>query len=213
MTQALYLSDLTSANVDVLSCELNQDGLFAVRLAQTPFHPQGGGQPSDLGTINDVDVVHVVQQAGDIIHYCQHEISLGQAFAQVAQNERLFYSRLHSAGHLIGHIMQGFGWHPVKAQHWPEDAKVQFTQSENAQDIDQIHLQAICQQYIRSNLPRITQQNEQGYREVGFGDLPKFPCGGTHVQSLSDIGCIEITAYKIKKAKLTVSYKVIEIYL
>ncbi|MFW1801873.1 alanyl-tRNA editing protein [Acinetobacter nematophilus] len=213
MTQALYLSDQTSADVQVLSCELNQDGLFSVRLEQTPFHPQGGGQPSDLGTINDVDVVHVVQQDGDIIHYCQREIALGQAFAQVALRERQFYSRLHSAGHLIGHIMQGFGWHPVKAQHWPEDAKVQFAQSENSQDIDQIHLQDMCQRYIRSDFPRITQQNDQGYREVGFGDLPAFPCGGTHVQSLSDIGQIEITAYKIKKGKLTVAYKVIDICL
>lgn len=213
MTQALYLSDQTSADVQVLSCELNQDGLFAVRLEQTPFHPQGGGQPSDLGTINDVNVVHVVQQHGDIIHYCQGEIALGLAFAQVAQKQRHFYSRLHSAGHLIGHIMQGFGWHPVKAQHWSEDAKVQFTQSKNSQDIDQIHLQEICQQYIRRDLPRMMQQNDQGYREIGFGDLPKFPCGGTHVQSLSEIGSIEITTYKIKKGKLTVAYKVTEMCL
>jgi Ser-tRNA(Ala) deacylase AlaX len=213
MTQALYLSDLTQADVQVLSCELNQDGLFAVRLEQTPFHPQGGGQPSDLGTINGVEVIHVVQQDGDIIHYCQREIPLGQAFAQVALKERLFYSRLHSAGHLIGHIMQGFGWNPVKAQHWPEDAKVQFTQSENLRDINQIQLQEICQHYICNDLPRMTQQNEQGYREVGFGDLPKFPCGGTHVQSLSEIGNIEITGYKIKKGKLTVAYNVSDIYL
>ena len=42
MTQALYLSDQTIADVQVLSFELNQDGLVAVRLEQTPFHPQGG---------------------------------------------------------------------------------------------------------------------------------------------------------------------------
>ena len=52
MTQALYLSDITQAEVEVLQCTPTEDGRFAIQLAQTPFHPQGGGQPSDLGKIN-----------------------------------------------------------------------------------------------------------------------------------------------------------------
>ena len=47
MTQALYLSDITQAEVEVLQCDPTEDGRFAIQLAQTPFHPQGGGQPSD----------------------------------------------------------------------------------------------------------------------------------------------------------------------
>ena len=55
MTQALYLSDITQAEVEILRCEPTDDGRFSIQLAQTPFHPQGGGQPSDLGKINGVD--------------------------------------------------------------------------------------------------------------------------------------------------------------
>lgn len=43
MTQALYLNDVKTAKVDVLSCQISKDGLFEVRLSETPFHPQGGG--------------------------------------------------------------------------------------------------------------------------------------------------------------------------
>lgn len=42
MTQALYLNDVKTAKVDVLSCQISKDGLFEVRLSETPFHPQGG---------------------------------------------------------------------------------------------------------------------------------------------------------------------------
>jgi Ser-tRNA(Ala) deacylase AlaX len=40
-----------------------------VRLSATPFHPQGGGQPSDTGRIGDVEVLRVVSESEGIIHY------------------------------------------------------------------------------------------------------------------------------------------------
>ena len=208
MTQALYLSDITQAEVEVLKCEPTEDGRFAIQLSNTPFHPQGGGQPSDVGKINDADVLHVVMQNDQIIHYSNHATTLGLAQARVDLNRRRYHSRLHSAGHLIGHVMQAFGWQPTKAQHWPEECKVQFVKQDHSEDQDLETLELLCNQYISSQLVRLTQQNADGYREVSFGDLPAFPCGGTHVQNLSEIGTLEITGYKLKKDKLTVSYRV-----
>ena len=208
MTQALYLSDITQAEVEVLKCEPTEDGRFAIQLANTPFHPQGGGQPSDVGKINDADVLHVVMQNDQIIHYSNHATTLGLAQARDDLNRRRYHSRLHSAGHLIGHVMQAFDWEPTKAQHWPEECKVQFVKQDHSEDQDLETLELLCNQYISSQLVRLTQQNADGYREVSFGDLPAFPCGGTHVQNLSEIGTLEITSYKLKKDKLTVSYRV-----
>lgn len=208
MTQALYLSDITQAEVEVLKCEPTEDGRFAIQLSNTPFHPQGGGQPSDVGKINEVDVLHVVMQNDQIIHYSNHATTLGLAQARVDLNRRRYHSRLHSAGHLIGHVMQAFGWEPTKAQHWPEECKVQFVKQDHSEDQDLETLELLCNQYISSQLVRLTQQNADGYREVSFGDLPAFPCGGTHVQNLSEIGTLEITGYKLKKDKLTVTYRV-----
>lgn len=208
MTQALYLSDITQAEVEVLKCEPTEDGRFAIQLSNTPFYPQGGGQPSDVGKINDADVLHVVMQNDQIIHYSNHATTLGLAQARVDLNRRRYHSRLHSAGHLIGHVMQAFGWEPTKAQHWPEECKVQFVKQDHSEDQDLETLELLCNLYISSQLVRLTQQNADGYREVSFGDLPAFPCGGTHVQNLSEIGTLEITGYKLKKDKLTVSYRV-----
>ena len=45
-----------------------------------------------------------------------------------------------------------------------------------------------------------------GLREVGFGELPAYPCGGTHVARLSDIGQVTITQVKMKKGQMIVNY-------
>jgi Ser-tRNA(Ala) deacylase AlaX len=48
---ALYLEDasLLQATATVLGVEQSEKG-WTVALDATPFHPQGGGQPADVGT-------------------------------------------------------------------------------------------------------------------------------------------------------------------
>ena len=67
---------------------------------------------------------------------------------------------------------------------------------------------AICNQYISDNLQKFITQNANGYREINFGHLPAFACGGTHVESLAEIIEISIAEYKLKKGKLTIHYKI-----
>lgn len=58
MTELLYLfEDSTECTASVLSSLPTGDGLYAVALDRTIFHPQGGGQPSDIGTINNVSEI------------------------------------------------------------------------------------------------------------------------------------------------------------
>lgn len=210
MTQALYLLGTLSAEVEVLACIPSEDGRFAVRLSVTPFHPQGGGQPSDTGKIAEVDVVHVAIEQGEIIHYCSHPVDLGNTLAQVNEKKRHYHSRLHSAGHLIAHVMHLFGWQAIKAQHWPNDARVQFIPLDTAHQLDGETLQQQCSHYIQDGLQTHFHQHADGFREISFGEFPAFPCGGTHVTSLADIGSIEIQSYQFKKGKLSVNYSVAE---
>ena len=206
MEKSLYLFGISEHKVEVLACEPCENNYFKVILNQTPFHPQGGGQPSDVGRIAASEVLHVTYEEGNIIHLCKQAVALGQAYAKVDDAQRQFHSRLHSAGHLIGHLVETFGWQPVKAQHWPNDAKVQFKATENSQAVDQIVLQSLLQQYINKDLPAKITMHENGFREIAFGHLSSYPCGGTHVQSLAEIGEIEIIQCETKKGKLSVHY-------
>jgi Ser-tRNA(Ala) deacylase AlaX len=206
MEKNLYLFGITEQDVEVISCEQLENLHFKIVLNQTPFHPQGGGQPSDLGTINESEVMHVSFENGNIIHECKQAVPLGQVYAKVNQQRRHFHSRLHSAGHLIGHIVETYGWQPIKAQHWPSDAKVQFIATEKSEEIDPIQLKSLLKQSIEADLPAHISINKDGFREIVIGHFSAYPCGGTHVQSLAEIGEIEIQKIEIKKGKLSIRY-------
>ena len=48
----------------------------------------------------------------------------------------------------------------------------------------------------------------EGAREIGFGDLPAYGCGGTHVWSLKELGTVTIAPLSLKKGTLSVHYNV-----
>ena len=52
----------------VESCVQNKKGTWDAVLNQTAFYPEGGGQPSDTGTLNGVKVLHVSEKGETIIH-------------------------------------------------------------------------------------------------------------------------------------------------
>ena len=132
MTLRLFFhSDDLKANVEVLDCTPHEHE-FAVVLRATLFHPQGGGQPCDTGWIGESQVLRVVQDPDRIIHYVDQPVKLGMTQIRVDEKRRQFNTRMHSAGHLIGHFVQALGWMPIKAHHWPGEGRVQFKPSDAA---------------------------------------------------------------------------------
>jgi Ser-tRNA(Ala) deacylase AlaX len=207
MTLRLFFHrDDLKANVEVLECTPHENE-FAVVLRATLFHPQGGGQPCDTGWIGESQVLRVVQDPDRIIHFVDQPIKPGMASIQVDEQRRQFNTRMHTAGHLIGHFVQAMGWMPTKAHHWPGEGRVQFKPAESAKDVDAPTVQHGIEQWIARDLPRLTSLRE-GAREIGFGELPAYGCGGTHVRSLKDLGTVTIASLSQKKGILSVHYHV-----
>jgi Ser-tRNA(Ala) deacylase AlaX len=207
MTLRLFFHrDDLKANVEVLECTPHENE-FAVVLRATLFHPQGGGQPCDTGWIGESQVLRVVQDPDRIIHFVDQPIKPGMAPIQVDEQRRQFNTRMHTAGHLIGHFVQAMGWMPTKAHHWPGEGRVQFKPAESAKDVDAPMVQHGIEQWIARDLQRLTSLRE-GAREIGFGELPAYGCGGTHVRSLKDLGTVTIASLSQKKGILSVHYHV-----
>ena len=53
-------------------------GGWAVCLDRTVFYPEGGGQPWDLGTLGEAQVLAVTEQDGSIVHLCDRELPVGR---------------------------------------------------------------------------------------------------------------------------------------
>ena len=109
-TDALYLNDasLHETTAKVIGLEQSDDGWAAI-LDATVFHPQGGGQPADVGTMGDAQVVHVFAEGragngGVGYHALEAEppFAVGdEVRCRVDAERRDRSARTHSAGHLI----------------------------------------------------------------------------------------------------------------
>ncbi|KFA61538.1 hypothetical protein S40285_09730 [Stachybotrys chlorohalonatus IBT 40285] len=123
-----------------------QDDDHVVVTDATIFHPQGGGQPSDVGVMEAESGatfnVHMVRMAAtkqdEVLHFGRFTNSsavfqLGQTVTQTLdQEKRLLYSRYHTAGHVLGsavrHLLekQVEGFDETKASHFPDSAACEF---------------------------------------------------------------------------------------
>lgn len=113
-TQLLFLYDSYKfeCEADVLMCTSSE-----VLLSATVFHPQGGGQPRDKGTITVDDCVFEVngvratcRQAPKIVHqgsWRSGKVPTGSKRARcfIDEHFRRMCARIHSAGHAIDAAM------------------------------------------------------------------------------------------------------------
>ena len=102
----------------VLDCEetvYKERSLYAIVLDLTGFFPEGGGQESDTGSIDDVRVVDVQSENGRIIHYVEEPIDIGKkVVCSVDFEKRFVRMQNHSAEHLLcGLIHNAYGYENV----------------------------------------------------------------------------------------------------
>ncbi|CAL5869935.1 uncharacterized protein PFLUO_LOCUS4168 [Penicillium psychrofluorescens] len=252
-------STLESENRDLFKTASDDD--FVVVTKDTIFHPQGGGQPSDEGTMTaiktecyvpamesvpDIEVRAARMDAmneGRVLHLVRfinntecNNIHPGDCVEQMVNAEkRLLYSRLHTAGHVLGsavrHLLEDkiADFDELKASHFPESSSCEFRGSIEGKWKNDI--QNKVNGFIESAMPvEIDFWSEDDFRREGVSHLipnrqlllpgqdrfrvvrivgaEVYPCGGTHVKS-TDL-CGETTVRKISRSKGTsrVSYSV-----
>ncbi|KAK4454744.1 Threonyl/alanyl tRNA synthetase [Podospora aff. communis PSN243] len=220
----------------------------------TIFHPQGGGQPSDEGIITKITssgsetsqfTVTAVRtsatQDGQVLHLghfpANHtSFSPGDTVLQSLDVEkRLLYSRLHTAGHVLGaavrHLLESEipGFDELKASHFPDSAACEFRGLIEGKWKEPI--QNRVDEYLARGMPvEIDFWDEEDFRRNGLERLipdrsllpegekfrvvkivgaETYPCGGTHVER-TDL-CGETKVRKISRGKgvSRVSYAVV----
>ena len=78
MTAKLFENNsmLKECEAIVTACT-QKDGKYLIELDKTVFFPEGGGQLSDKGKINDIIVEHVPEKEGHIYHECREPLPVG----------------------------------------------------------------------------------------------------------------------------------------
>lgn len=217
---------------------MNEEGKIVVTLDQTIFYPQGGGQPFDTGIISNQDKKFLVEEVRFVEGIVKHigkfeggEFESGDrvtCFIDVQCRE--LHTRLHSGGHLIdmGLKQLGVTWKPGRGYHFPNGPYVEYNGSLESVDVEKLKgdLETICNQIIQKGIktsilfmpkeemnsvcafvPEYIPENKPA-RVVMYGDFG-IPCGGTHVNNLSDIGGVSIRKIKQDGENIRVSYTLI----
>lgn len=207
MTEKTYFaSDALEMDSQVTGCVPAGEDRFHVTLSATLFHPQGGGQPSDRGTINGVAMLQAVQDGDRLIHITDAPLGIGPAHLQVDAALRTLHTRYHSAGHIIGLAGEKFGWLGVKGNHKPGEGRIVFEAAAPAAPVTIEAIGAEAAALAQRGGSRVIYEAE-GKRMVSWGDLKPYACGGTHVQNSAEIGAIRILKVKEKKGQLSVQYE------
>ena len=234
----VYLYDTYSFSDKGAITHSDRDGRgHFIVLNRTIFYPQGGGQPSDLGCISTanlkIPINSVRTNDSEIRHYTDKDYSdfIGKEVTlHIDKDRRILNSKLHTAGHLISNLIESR--YPfctaVKGHHFPGESYVEFrTQPSDAvRQLDLLVLNnklqeliaqnfAVTNEYITydeiaskcPNLPYAIPQ-KQLIRLVKIGLFNYQPCGGTHIQSLSELKGLQITKQKEKSDSIKIHYSI-----
>ncbi len=215
-----YLTDtfLRSYETTVTSIEQDAKG-WLVKLQDTIFHPKGGGQQDDQGTINGLNVTAVIKAEGnEINHYIESDgrpdLEIGQKVAlKINPERRLQNATSHSAGHVLAALTEAR--YPqlkaFQAHHYPGEARVKFRQQEGAAaalpnyDTISASLTGDMLKAITEGLAIITLQIGED-RAIQIGDSAPVGCGGTHLSNANQIKTFAIRSIKAKKGEYTIGY-------
>lgn len=213
MIMKRYLGETALAgNVEVI--ELLAGERPIVRLRETWFHPQGGGQKGDRGTIGPVEVLDVRFGPDKTIdHFVStlNGLEIGQIHSFTVDPQwRLLNSRNHSAGHLISGVCERMfpGIEPQAGHHWPGEARVDFRGPALERVIEGVTTlgQAVIED-IQADIPINITGDPYENRSCVIGNYTPIACGGTHVSSTAELGNFRIRSAKRKGDFLRVGYE------
>lgn len=209
MTIKLYENDsyLKSFEATVLSCE-SKDGFYYVILDKTAFFPEGGGQPADLGTIDDANVLDVQIADNIITHKTDKPFDAGQRVEGVIDWD-LRFARMqnHSGEHIIsGTIHSMFGYNNVGFHMNDKTMTVDVDGALTADDIKKIELASnkvvFANKRIYADYPTPQQLETLDYRSklditegvrlIYIEDCDCCACCAPHVARTGEIGTIKI---------------------
>lgn len=212
MTYKSYLENNATEAIAYVT-EILEGEKNIIRLDQTIFHPQGGGQKSDRGLIGNHLVEQVVHNQGSIDHYVEesHNIKIGQEYnIQIDVDWRNLNSLYHTVGHLIAAICEDMypELEAIQGHQWPNEARVDFKGEFTIPDDMHTQLSEQLAIAIQNELPVNILGHPQSDRSVQIGNYPALPCGGTHITNLSEITAIKLGKITRKKGKLRLRYTV-----
>ena len=224
-TERLYYNDPYLLEFDATVVETRPVGdRVGVVLDKTAFYPTSGGQPNDLGTINDVELFDCFEdEAGEsVVHVLKTGVGPGSVHARIDSSRRQDHMQQHSGQHVLSQaFVELFNW-PTVSFHLgavyctidlPVDS-VSREQTEQAEDLANRIVRenrSVAVKYVaRENIAeaglRKPTERIGDIRVIDIAGYDRSACGGTHVRMTGEIGPILITGIERAKKQTRVEF-------
>lgn len=209
MTEKLYYSDsyIRAFSAKVLSCE-NYINSFRVVLDKTAFFPEGGGQKADTGHIGNVAVLDVKEENGEIYHYTDSALAIGETFeCKIDWERRFLRMQQHSGEHIVSGVVHSmFGYDNVGFHMEDTYVTVDFSGELTREQLDEVEEKANSAIYnnykINCFFPDPASLNSLDYRSkldltenvrlVEIENVDLCACCAPHVRRTGEVGVIKI---------------------
>ena len=209
MTQKLYYQDpyIFQFTATVLSCAPKGEQ-WLIRLDQTAFFPEEGGQYADTGFLNEVAVVDAQEKDGIILHVTTAPLEVGQSVVgRVDIPQRLRKMQNHSGEHIVSGLFHSlYGLTNVGFHLGHDDVTIDLSGEVTREDLYRVEAlanEAIWKDLpIRAEFPSPEELADLDYRSkleltenVRIVTVPGYDicaCCAPHVATTGQIGMIKL---------------------
>ncbi len=209
MTERLYENDsyCRRFTATVVTCRAHYEG-YAVQLDRTAFFPESGGQPSDTGWLDGIDVTAVSIDGQTIWHHTAAPLTVGETVTgEIRWDERFRRMQKHSAEHILaGLIHRQYGFENVGFHLGSQDVTLDMSGELTRAQLDAIEEEAnhiVGENHpIHTTIPtaeelpgltyRCKKEIDGPLRIVTIEGVDCCACCAPHVASTVEIGIIKI---------------------
>lgn len=200
------------------------EGKWGIVLDRTAFYPEGGGQPCDLGFINQRPVLEVKEVKEEkIIHILSGRPESSKVKGEIDWLRRFDHMQQHSGEHILSAAFErimgahnvGFHLGPFSTQ---IDLDVQGLEEKHLQEVEllanemvwadiQVQTHFLSREALDSiKVRKLPSKELTELRLVDIPGLDCCPCGGTHVLSTGQVGLIKIRFWERNRSGTRVDF-------
>jgi len=210
-TERLYYDDAYTlhfeANVLEVTAYAQRPALI---LDRTYFYPEGGGQPSDRGTLNGVRVLDVQTRPSDraVLHVLESPLTAQRVIGEVDGERRRDLRAHHSGQHVLSQALERVAQARTLSVHMSETSMTIDVDRVNIAPETWEAVEALANQIVLEDRPvrawfptpeelaalnlRKLPEVDGKVRIVDVGGFDITACGGTHVARTGEIGIIKV---------------------
>lgn len=226
MTKKLYYDNPYKFNFQgEIENIIEKDNNYEVILKETYFYPEGGGQPSDIGTIDELEVNYVYEKDDIIYHVMNEKPKNTIVNCIVNEKARIDNMEQHTGEHILSAAFKKLFNCNNDSFHLGKDYvsldinlnEKDYTE-ENLRKVENLANKIIGDNLIVKNyivedlsLSNIKLRKEvsvnKNVRVVQIGDFDYSGCCGTHLLNSGAVRLIKIIKHEKYKGKVRIYFK------